>query len=218
MAATVFTTTMFTTAAMEPRKRAFSTRLMARVSDVPLTIPRFVAVKVVKRLSTTVRDGSVVAVARIVAIIYVSIEPMMTMEPGPCADEQTTIEPVWTVIPVRRTFIRRVIKIPVRAYWLGSDIDRDLRRRNRGTTQSSRSNCCQRNGFITRHTFLRNHRRTSESGSGLPDIQATYEEGKRESNKDREGRGPVKQLILSAHPHSGRRHCNRLAVAVSSLE
>ena len=121
--ATVFATTMFPAATVEPGQSVFSTRLMAGVPNVTLTIAGFVALEMVKRLSAAIRQRSMVAVARVVAVVHVSIEPVMAMKPGPCADEQTTIEPVRAVITIRRAVIRRVIKISVGAYGRGSDVD-----------------------------------------------------------------------------------------------
>jgi hypothetical protein len=80
---------------------------------------------------------AVVSVVAIEAIINVSPEVPVTVEPWTRANEDAAGEPFGSVVAIRGTFIRRVIKITIGTDWWRPDLHRNLRvhllRRSRET-------------------------------------------------------------------------------------
>jgi hypothetical protein len=101
---------------------------MASSADMASAISGFVGVEVVERRFAATRERSVVTLMRIKAIINVAVKVMRAMEPGTRANEQSTGKPIWSIVPVRGTVIRRIVKVPVRANRRRSDADRNLGR------------------------------------------------------------------------------------------
>lgn len=71
---------------------------------------------------TTRRQMAMVAVARIVVVIYVTMKARMTMEPRTGTDEDTVAEPRWAIVAVRRAVVRSVREVSVGTDGLRSNI------------------------------------------------------------------------------------------------
>ena len=104
----------------------FAGAVMARVAYMALSISRFVCVEVVERLFAARRHGSSITVMRVVAVVYVAIEAVMTVEPRAGADEYPVTVPIRPVISVDSTVVRSVVVISVGASGLNTDVDTDL--------------------------------------------------------------------------------------------
>jgi hypothetical protein len=62
----------------------------------------------------------------IVAVIYVTVEMLVAVEPGSRADEDSARIPVGAVVPIGSAVIRRIVEIAVRAYRSDTYIDGNL--------------------------------------------------------------------------------------------
>ncbi len=96
------------------------------LTDVSTAIARFIALEVIERLRSAVRQRAMVAVTRIVAIVDVAVEAGVPVEPGAGADEDPAVEPVGTVVAVGGAVIGGVIEVAVGAIGRGSNRDGDL--------------------------------------------------------------------------------------------
>ncbi len=113
-----------------PRERVLSPAIMPGIAFVPMRIHTRIRVEVIEWLFSMTRHRAVVTMARIEAIIYVSIKSTMPMEPRPRANKQATVEPIRAVVAIRSAVVRRVIKVSVRTHWLRPDVDGNLSWRN----------------------------------------------------------------------------------------
>jgi hypothetical protein len=57
-----------------------------------------------------------VAVARIIPIVNVAIKAVTAMKPWAGSDEEAAKEPIRTIVAIRRTAIRGIVEITVRAH------------------------------------------------------------------------------------------------------
>ena len=102
-------------------------RVVAGISnDVASPVPSFVRLEVAERLRSARGHRSFVTVARIVAVIDVAGEVSGTMEPGARPNEYSAHEKIGTIIAVRSTIIRSVVKVPVRAFRRHTNADGKL--------------------------------------------------------------------------------------------
>jgi hypothetical protein len=99
---------------------------VAGVADVALWVMGFVRLEVVEGLGAALRHWTCVSVMRIVAVIDVAVEAAVAVVPGAGADEDSSGEPVGSVVAVRSTGVWSVVKVSVRANGSGSDADGDL--------------------------------------------------------------------------------------------
>jgi len=104
----------------------FSATIVARVAYVPLAVMGFVCIEVLERFGAVRRHRSDIAVARIITVVYVTIKAVRTVKPGPGANEQAACEPVWPIVPVRRTVIRGIVKIAIGTHRRYADVDGNL--------------------------------------------------------------------------------------------
>jgi hypothetical protein len=132
-------TTAMTAAVALKSGGVFPARIVARVAYVALPIPRLVPVEVVERLLPALRHRPFVTVTRIVAVINVAVEAMMAMEPGPGSDEHPANEPIRSIVAIRSTGIRSIVKVPIRAHRRHSNVDGDLSRCRRHTVYQRNS-------------------------------------------------------------------------------
>jgi hypothetical protein len=106
----------------------FGAAIVTGVAYVALPIPRFVRMEVVKRTFTASRQRAMIAVARIVTVIYVAVKTVTTVEPGTGSDEDAACEPIRPVIAIGSAVIRGVVEVTVRTDRRNADTDRYLRR------------------------------------------------------------------------------------------
>lgn len=101
----------------------FPFRPMSRLTDVSLSIPRFISLKMVERSRSALRQRSVVAIVRVVAVIHVAIETMRSVEPWSGSVESATDEPVGTVVAIGGAIVRRIVEVAIGTDRLDPDTD-----------------------------------------------------------------------------------------------
>jgi hypothetical protein len=99
---------------------------MCCMAHIPVSIARFIALKMRKCMCVTVRQRAMISMTWIVPVIYVSIETMRAMEPRTSANKDSARKPVGSIVPIRSAIIRCVIEISVRAYRRNADADCNL--------------------------------------------------------------------------------------------
>jgi hypothetical protein len=107
----------------------FAASVMWRSTRVATLIVGCVCAETVEGPLVAFWDRSMVAVARIIALVDVAIKPMRSVEPGAGPDEYPSGEPIRTIVAIGCTVIRSIRKITVGAHWSYPDVDRHLRRR-----------------------------------------------------------------------------------------
>jgi hypothetical protein len=110
-------------AAAISRQRMFAAGVMPRRSDVAVPIAGLIALEVVERLRPATGKWSMVAIVRVVAVIYVPIETMRPVKPGPSTDKDAAVEPIRPIVPVRRAIVGSVVKVPVGTNRCNADSD-----------------------------------------------------------------------------------------------
>jgi hypothetical protein len=106
----------------------FAGPIMWRSARVAMFIVRRVCAKTVERVLAAFRQRSMVAVARIVALVDMAIKSMRSVEPGARPDKYPASEPIRTVVAIGCTVIRSIGEVAVGAHWSHPDVDRHLRR------------------------------------------------------------------------------------------
>ena len=96
---------------------------MCCMAHIPVSIARFIALKMRKCMCVTVRQRAMISMTWIVPIIYVSIKTMRTMEPRAGANKDSARKPVRSVVAIGSAIIRRVVEISIRAYRRDADAD-----------------------------------------------------------------------------------------------
>jgi hypothetical protein len=116
---------MTATATLRP-SGAFPATVMIGITHVTPSIPRLVCVEMVERLLTASGHWSPVTMSRIIAIIYMTIEAMRTVEPRTSSNEKAAIKPIRSIVAVRRTAIGRIVIIAIGTTRFRSYVDADL--------------------------------------------------------------------------------------------
>jgi hypothetical protein len=98
---------------------------MVGVSGVTVSITCFISAETIEGMFAAFRERAVITVTRIVAIIYVAIETVMTVEPGSCSDEDAVQEPIGAVVAVGCTIVWRIVEIAIGTVGLGTEVDAD---------------------------------------------------------------------------------------------
>jgi len=130
--------TRMPTAAAVSGKGVLAAGIVASLTYVALAVACFISLEVVEALRAALGERAVVAVAGIEAVIYVSVEAGVAMEPWAGADEDSANEPVGAVIAVRCAVIRRIVEVSVRAHRSDADVDGNLGRSAGGTNRKSK--------------------------------------------------------------------------------
>ncbi len=129
LAVTAPTTGVSSTAGMSSSRKSgavFAAPVMWRSTRVAMLIVRRVRLEAVERVLPAFRQRSMVAVARIVALVDMAIKPMRSVEPGAGPDEYPSSEPIRTIVAIRCTVIRSIREVAVGANWSHPDVDRHL--------------------------------------------------------------------------------------------
>jgi hypothetical protein len=108
------------------RQGMFITAFVGSVAYVALGIMRLVSLEVVELLCPARGHRSMVAVARIIAIVDVAIKAVGAVEPWAGSNEHPARKPIGSIVAVGRTVIRSIVKVPVRAYRRHSNVDGNL--------------------------------------------------------------------------------------------
>jgi len=78
----------------------FAAPVMAGVAYMAMPVLRLVSMEMVERLLTFYRRWSVIAVARIVAVVDMAIKSVRAVEPGASPDEHPTSEPIRPIVTI----------------------------------------------------------------------------------------------------------------------
>src|SRR5580658_10020077 len=105
--------------------RMLAACIMVGVPDMASSIARFVPAESVEGVLATGWQGTAIAVMRIVAIVYVAIETVGSVEPGSGTDEDAAVESIRSVVAIGRAVIRRVVEIAIGTVRLGTNVDAD---------------------------------------------------------------------------------------------
>ena len=115
------------------RATAHSTRLALTLGYVATSIPHFVSFEMRTadafcRLGflATLWQLALIAVFRMEAVIYVSLESTGAMKPRASADEGLAVKPFWTVVACRGTVIGSHVIVTIGTFRGDSDVDADL--------------------------------------------------------------------------------------------
>ncbi len=114
--------TGMSTAAPVSGQGVLAAGFMASVAYVSSSISRFVSLEVVEALRATLGQGSRITVTGIKAVVDVSVEAAMAVEPRAGTDKQSAYKPIRAVVAVGSTVVGSVVEIAVGTYGSGSDV------------------------------------------------------------------------------------------------
>src|ERR1700722_2772378 len=112
---------------------------MSWIANSSVCIVRLVGMEMTECLVPVFGQGAVVTVMRIVPVIYVAVEPTVTMVPRTGADKDPAREPVGSVEAKGRAVVGCIVKITIGTNWRRANVDRNLCGRARKTAQRGRS-------------------------------------------------------------------------------
>jgi hypothetical protein len=101
---------------------------MTGIPSVTSPVSRLVGMEVIERLFPTLWNRPIVAAPRIIAIVNVAVKAATSMKPWSSSNEQTAIEPVGSIVAIRRTTVGSVIEVTVGTIRGDSDVDANLSR------------------------------------------------------------------------------------------
>jgi hypothetical protein len=107
---------------------------VVRIDGVAATVTRLVSFEILDLVRMPGGRGplpalwhrTLVAMVRIETVVYVAIEVGGAVKPGPSANEDAANKPFRAVVTVGSARIGSIVKVSVRAYRRGTDIDGDL--------------------------------------------------------------------------------------------
>ena len=148
--------TSATTGMAAPRESGgvFAASIMAGIAGVAMLINRRVSVEMVERLLAPYRKRSMVAVARIEAVVDMAIKSVRAVEPGASSDEHPTNKPIRPIVTIGCTVIGSIVEIAIGTNRWWSNADGYLRRRTRKTAQRGRSEGGKNEKFQNSHRIL----------------------------------------------------------------
>jgi hypothetical protein len=100
--------------------------------------------KISARGFATGRIRAVVAILRVIVVIYMTVEVIWAVKPGTRPDEDAAAEPLRAVVAVGSTVIGRYVVVAVWTYRSRANVDAELGLRFRGCdckTESSHCSC-----------------------------------------------------------------------------
>jgi hypothetical protein len=106
----------------------FSAGVMPGVAYMTLSIACLIAMEVVKRRLAPCRHRPTIAVMRVKAVVHMTIETVVAVEPWTSSNEYAADEPVGPVVAIGRAVIRSIVEIPIWAAGLNANTDSDLSR------------------------------------------------------------------------------------------
>ena len=122
-------------ATVESGEGVFSAAIVATGSYVAFPIARFVCVEVVELPFSTARQGSIVAMMRVKAVVDVAVEPVRAVKPRTSAKKHPANKPVGPIVAIGGAVIWGIVKVPIRANGSHSDFDGNLGRPQGCTTK-----------------------------------------------------------------------------------
>jgi len=123
----VTTATTVTTATVTCITTAVLTAtIMTGIAHMALPIPRLIRMEVVERRFPVIWQRPMISIARIVAVIHVTVEAVRPMKPRSGAKEDAANKPIRPIVPIGRAVIRGIVKIAVRTIRSNTDINGNL--------------------------------------------------------------------------------------------
>jgi hypothetical protein len=89
---------------------------MAGVAYIASPIPRLVCLEVIEALRAALRNGSVVTMMRIEAVVDMAIEAVRAVKPGASSEKYPAHKPIGPIVAVRSTVVWSIVEIPVRTH------------------------------------------------------------------------------------------------------
>lgn len=68
---------------------------------------------------------AMIAMMRVIAVIYMAVPAVRAMEPWTCSNEYAVGEPLWTVVAIGGAIVGGVVEITIRAHRRRSNMDAD---------------------------------------------------------------------------------------------
>jgi hypothetical protein len=112
-----------------------ATGFVVSVANVAVAVARLVALEVVELTGASLRQGTVVTIPRVKAIVNVAIKAGAAVKPWTGTNEHPAEKPVGAIVAIRCAVERDVIKVAVGANGSHSDADGNLRRPQGCTTE-----------------------------------------------------------------------------------
>jgi len=119
----------------------FIAAVVGSVAHVALRIMGLISLEVVELLCPARGHRSMVAVARIIAIVDVAIKAVGAVEPWAGSNEHPARKPIGPIVAVGRAVIRSIVEVAIGAAGFYSNADADLGRPH-GRTAEQRN--CER--------------------------------------------------------------------------
>jgi len=96
------------------------------LSNMTLPITGLIPLEMIEGACTSLRHWAVVAIAGIVTVVDVAVVAGATVVPGASSDEQTTVEPIRSVVTVRRAVVWGIVVIAIGTRRRYPNTDRNL--------------------------------------------------------------------------------------------
>jgi hypothetical protein len=90
-----------TAAAMKAWQSVFTAPIMRSVAYVATSVARFICLEVVEGCSAAARHRPVVAVIRVITVVDVAVEAVVTVKPRAGSNENSAIKPIRPVVAIR---------------------------------------------------------------------------------------------------------------------
>ena len=126
-------------------------RIMIAVACMAAAIARLVAVEVVEGLFAALGERSVVAVARVIAVIDMAVEVAGAVVPMAGPDKNSVHKPIGPVVAVRRAVVGSVVEVAIGADRLRTEGDGDLGWRYARRAKQRNGEGCESEGFELEH-------------------------------------------------------------------
>lgn len=107
-------------------RRVLAAAFMARIAGLAVPIVSRTCVEAIERLLPPRRNGPVIPMMRIIALVNVAIKSARAVKPWPSSYEYPAREPIRSIVAIGRTIIGRIVKVAIRAHWRHTDVDGNL--------------------------------------------------------------------------------------------
>jgi hypothetical protein len=132
----------------------FAAAVMTGITYMAMTVLCLISMKMVERLLALHRIRSVVAMARIVAVIDMPIKSVRAVKPGAGSDEHPSEKPIRTIITVGRTLVGSIVEIAIGTNRWCPNADGYLRRCTGKPAQHGRGEPRKRKELQSLHRIL----------------------------------------------------------------
>jgi hypothetical protein len=115
-------------------ERVLTASFMGSRAYVASPVSRLISLEVVEALRPVPRQWSVVTMARIKAVVDVSVKAVRAVKPWACPKKHAANKPIRPVVTVRSAVVRRVVEVSVRTHGSRPDVyaNRNLSLPHRG--------------------------------------------------------------------------------------